>query len=73
MSDLSDAADDLDRLEELEPRPGRVGLANRLRSLMDTHTHSMDTHIHSWIEIRNVAVDSGVFCEECGVIRRADR
>lgn len=31
MSDLTDAADDLDRLEELEPKPGRVGLANRLR------------------------------------------
>ena len=34
MSDLTDAADDLDRLEELEPRPGRVGLANRLRALV---------------------------------------
>lgn len=33
MSDLLDAADDLDRLEELEPKPGRVGLANRLRHL----------------------------------------
>lgn len=31
LPDLLAAADDLDRLEELEPRPGRVGLANRLR------------------------------------------
>lgn len=29
--EIRTAADDLDRLEELEPRPGRVGLANRLR------------------------------------------
>jgi len=29
--DLLDAADDLDMLEELDPRPGRVGLADRLR------------------------------------------
>lgn len=29
--ELRTAADDLDRLEELEPRPGRVGLADRLR------------------------------------------
>ena len=38
MSDLTEAADDLDRLEELEPRPGRVGLANRLRKL----THAIE-------------------------------
>jgi hypothetical protein len=31
QQDLLDAADDLDMLEELDPRPGRVGLGNRLR------------------------------------------
>ena len=35
VEDLQAAADDLDRLEELEPRPGRVGLANRLRRIPD--------------------------------------
>ena len=41
--DLLDAADDLDLLEELDPRPGRVGLADRLRREAYSKGHAQAT------------------------------
>lgn len=76
FDDLLAAADDLDRLEELDPRPGRVGLANRLRRAVREVNQIAWCEVHgigdTWLEAEQClgANFPNVYPEACRMVRR---